>query len=77
MKKITITEKNFYTKNNIKKSIIQTEAVTLKDLLKELKYYIKDFIILDENNNIFISENNLITEGMQIVLINADGQMNN
>lgn len=77
MKKITITEKNFYTKNNIKKSIIQTEAVTLKDLLKELKYYIKDFIILDENNNIFISENNLITEGMQIVLINAEGQMNN
>lgn len=77
MKKITITEKNFYTKNNIKKSIIQTEAVTLKDLLKELKYYIKDFIILDENNNIFISENNLITEGMQIVIINADGQMNN
>lgn len=77
MKKITITEKNFYTKKNIKKSIIQTEAVTLKDLLKELKYYIKDFIILDENNNIFISENNLITEGMQIVIINADGQMNN
>ena len=41
MKKITITEKNFYTKNNIKKSIIQTEAVTLKDLLKELKNYIQ------------------------------------
>lgn len=75
MKNVYITIKNFYTQAILKQKSIKTESKTLKELIKEINYNIQEFIILDEINNMFISENNELENNSRIVLINADGQI--
>lgn len=75
MKNVHITIKNFYTQTILKQRKLKTESKTLKELIKENNYNIQEFVIFDEINKNFVSENNELLNDARIVLINADGQI--
>lgn len=74
MKRVSITVRNFYSHNVVRELSLCTDAHRYEDVLEEQKMSVLEYVIYHKKTGTFLSEKNLVIDGDDIVLINANGK---